>query len=85
MEELYRLIEDKISQSGCPLKIDGKEFYQDVSNEADEKENGSYLFLIKKSEDVVYEGTMDIMDDDFDLHIVKIHFNNEVYEIDFDA
>ena len=51
MEELYRLIEEKIKASGYPGEIDGKEFYGDISAEADEKENGTYHFMIKKDEE----------------------------------
>ena len=40
MNELYQLIEEKIKASGYPGEIDGCEFYNDISDEADEKENG---------------------------------------------
>ena len=42
MDELYALIEEKIRNAGYPGPIDGKEFYQEVSNEADEQEQGQY-------------------------------------------
>ena len=48
MKELYRIIEEKIKNSGYPGEINGEEFYDEVSREADEKENGTYIFLIKK-------------------------------------
>ncbi|MCQ2509997.1 MAG: hypothetical protein MJ116_05995 [Lachnospiraceae bacterium] len=85
MEELYRLIEAKIKASGYPGEIDGMEFYDEVSEEADEQENGTYMFLIKKSETLVYSGCMDIMDQEFDLHYVDIHDGDQVYHVDFDA
>ncbi|MCR4902647.1 MAG: hypothetical protein K6A23_07305 [Butyrivibrio sp.] len=85
MEELYKLIEDKIKASGYPEKIDGNEFYDEVSDQADSKENGSYVFMIKKSDDVYYEGQMDVMDKDFDLHFIDIHDGDKVYHVDFDA
>ncbi|MGN0170863.1 MAG: hypothetical protein ACI39H_08915 [Lachnospiraceae bacterium] len=85
MEELYQLIEEKIKAAGFPGKIDGREFYEDVSAEADEKEEGDYLFLIKKDDLLSYEGCMSILEDQFDLHYVDIHFGNENYHIDFDA
>ena len=35
MEELYQLIEDKIKASGYTGDVDGREFYYEVSAEAD--------------------------------------------------
>ena len=85
MNELYQLIEEKIKNAGYPGEIDGKEFYNDVSAEADRKENGSYIFIIKKTEELYYQGCMEIMDDEFDLHYVDIHVGDKEYHVDFDA
>ena len=85
MKELYRIIEEKIKNSGYPDEINGEEFYDEVSREADEKENGTYIFLIKKNETVFYQGCMEIMDNQFDLHYVDIHDGDKVYHVDFDA
>lgn len=85
MEELYRLIEEKIKNTGYPGAIDGREFYREVSDEADAKEKGTYIFLIKKSDEVFYQGCMEIMDEQFDLHYVDIHDGEKVYHVDFDA
>lgn len=85
MNELYKLIEQKIKASGYPEEIDGHEFYNDVSAEADEKENGAYIFLIKKTDSLMYKGCMTIIDDQFDLHYVDIHDGDAVYHVDFDA
>lgn len=85
MEELYKAIESCIKASGYPGEIDGCEFYNEVSREADEQENGAYMFLIKKENDLVYEGCMDIMDNEFDLHYVNIRQGETVYHVDFDA
>ena len=85
MEELYQLIEEKIKASGYPGEADGREFYQDVSAEADEQEQGEYVFLIKKEEDLFYRGSMTILEDQFDLHYVDIHAGDQVYHVDFDA
>lgn len=85
MEELYKIIEEKIRKSGYPGEIDGEEFYQDVSAEADEHENGAYLFLIKKSETLIYQGCMEILDEQFDLKYVDIHEGDAVWHVDFDA
>lgn len=85
MEELYRMIEEKIKNSGYPDEIDGREFYNEVSDEADSKDNGTYLFIIKKSDTVFYQGCMDILDEQFDLHYVDIHDGEKTYHVDFDA
>lgn len=79
MEELYEIIEEKIKQSGYPKPVDGKEFYNEVSDEAAEKENGTYIFLIKKNDTVFYQGCMEIMDSQFDLHYVDIHDEDTVF------
>lgn len=85
MEELYRMIEETIKNSGYPGEIDGREFYNEVSDEADSKDNGTYLFMIKKSDTVFYQGCMDILDEQFDLHYVDIHDGEKTYHVDFDA
>ena len=85
MNELYKLIEEKIKDAGYPGEIDGREFYNDVSDEADEKENGDYIFLIKKTEELMYRGCMTIIDDQFDLHNVEILEGDNTYHVDFDA
>ena len=85
MEELYQLIEEKIKAAGYPGEMDGEEFYGDVSAEADEKENGMYMFIVKKTEELFYKGCMTIMDEEFDLHYVDIHDGDRVYHVDFDA
>lgn len=85
MEELYQLIEEKIKNAGYPGEIDGSEFYSDVNAEADNQENGTYIFIIKKTEDLFYQGCMEILDDQFDLHYVDIHDGEKVYHVDFDA
>ena len=85
MNELYKLIEGKIKGAGYPGEIDGCEFYNDISDEADEKENGDYIFLIKKTEELLYRGCMTIIDDQFDLHYVDILDGDKTYHVDFDA
>ena len=85
MNELYKLIEEKIKGAGYPGEINGREFYNDISDEADEKENGDYIFLIKKTEELLYRGCMTIIDDQFDLHYVDILDGEKTYHVDFDA
>lgn len=85
MEELYRLIEEKIKAAGCPCDINGRDFYHDVSAEVEDKENGTYVFIIRKSDSVSYHGCMKVMEEEFDLHYVDIHVGEQVYHVDFDA
>ena len=85
MNELYKLIEEKIKAAGYPGKIDGREFYNEVSDEADEKENGDYIFLVKKTETLTYKGHMTNIDDQFDLHYVEIMEGDQTYHVDFDV
>ncbi len=84
MRELYELIEEKIRNAGYPGEIDGSEFYGDISDEVDEQENGTFMFLIKKTETLSYQGCMTIMDDEFDLHYVDICVGEKKYHVDFD-
>lgn len=85
MDELYRLIEEKIKVAGYLGEIDGREFYDDVNAEADSKENGMYIFIVKKTETLYYQGCMEIMEDQFDLHYVDIHDGDKEYHVDFDS
>ena len=84
MEELYQFIEERIKKSGYPGEIDGREFYNDVSEKADDQAEGTYLFIIKKSDELSYQGCMDIFDEQFDLHYVDIRDGEQVYHVDFD-
>ena len=79
------MIEEKIKNAGYPGEIDGREFYNEVSDEADDQEEGSYIFIIKKSDTLFYQGCMEIMKNQFDLHYVDIHDGEKVYHVDFDA
>ena len=85
MNELYELIEARIKEAGYPGHIDGCEFYNDISAEADNQEDGTYLFVVKKSEELSYHGCMTIMEEEFDLHYVDIHEGEASYHVDFDA
>ena len=85
MKELYDLIEAKIKEAGYPNPVDGREFYGDISDEADAQELGTYMFVIKKTDTLSYQGCMTIFEDQFDLHYVDIIDGEEKYHVDFDA
>ena len=84
LSEKVLQIEEKIKSTGYHGEIDGCEFYDDISNEAEDQEKGTYVFIVKKSDTLSYKGCMTIMDDQFDLHYVDIHDGDEVYHVDFD-
>lgn len=85
MEELYKAIEEKIAASGYAEPVNGEELYNEICDEMDQKENGSYLFMIKREGDVYFECKVDIMDENFDLPYMDIHDGDKVYHVDFDA
>lgn len=85
MEELYRFIEEKIKASGYPNKVDGEAFYNEIAQQAWGKEKGSYLFMVKWEDEIWYEGRMDVLRSQFDLHTIDIHVGDTIYHVDFDA
>ncbi len=84
MEELYSFIEEKIKTSGYPRKISGEEVYNDICDQIDGKENGSYILLSKFDEDVVFEYTITIMDEEFNLGLLTMTTPEGVFKADFD-
>ena len=85
MEELYRMIEDKIKQSGYPEQLSGKEVYNDLCDQMEQQENGTYILMSKFRDDVMFEYNITIMEEDFDLHslVIRTVSGNE-YEAIFD-
>ena len=55
MEELYRIIEQKIKDAGYPRAISGEMVYGDICDQIEGKENGSYVLLSKVEDDVIFE------------------------------
>ena len=86
MEELYRIIEEKIRAAGCPVPISGEEFYNDICDETEKMPGeGTYLFAVHKENGIIYEGQVEILEDQFDLHTVDITLGERRYHVDFDA
>ena len=85
MNELYRVIEKKIKASGYPRAISGEAVYDDICDQIEGKENGTYLLLSKFEEDVVFEYHITIQDENFNLGILTMRTPEGVYEVDFDA
>ncbi len=85
MEELYRAIEDKIKAAGFLRPIDGQDVYDDLCEQIDDKEPGSYIMLSKFLDDVVFEYAVTVMEDEFNLSALTITEGEKKYIIDFDA
>lgn len=83
MEELYALIETTIKESGYQKPINGHEIYEEISDEIEGKENGTYLFLSKKSDTLLFEYKIEIYDDTFNLDYLHITDQDTEYHIDF--
>ena len=85
MNELFELIEKKIKASGYPRAIKGEDVYEDICDQIDGKENGSYILFSKFDEDVVFEYHITVMDENFNLGILTMRTPEGVFEADFDA
>ncbi|CEO06253.1 hypothetical protein [Paraclostridium sordellii] len=84
MEEIYRLIEEKIKNAGYNGPIIGEEIYDEICDEIEDKENGSYIFMSKKEDDVLFEYKIDVMDENFNLSYIDIVTPVGKVHIDFD-
>ena len=84
MEELYRMIEDKIYAAGYEGQVSGEEIYDEICDEIEDKEEGSYIFMSKKEYDTIYEYKIDVMEDQFNLSYLDIKVDGKTYHIDFD-
>mgnify|MGYP000156927807 FL=1 len=85
MEELYRMIEETIKATGYNGDIDGQDIYEDICDQIEDKENGTYLLLSKFEEDVIFEYHITIQDDGFNLGLLTIRTPEGIYQTDFDA
>ena len=85
MDELYKAIEAKIKESGYKREISGRDVYNDICDQIDGKENGSYMLLSKFENDVVFEYQITVMDSEFNLGLLTIKAPEGEFKIDFDA
>mgnify|MGYP000033087377 CR=1 FL=1 len=85
MEELYKAIEEKIQSSGYPRPVSGRDVYNDICDQIEGKDNGTYLLLSKFEDDVIFEYNITIMDNQFNLGILTIKAPEGQYSVDFDA
>ena len=85
INKLYKAIEEKIKESGYPKEISGRDVYNDICDQIEDKENGTYLLLSKFEEDVIFEYHITIQDDGFNLGLLTIRTPEGIYQTDFDA
>ena len=84
MEELYRIIEQKIKDAGYPRAISGEMVYGDICDQIEGKENGSYVLLSKFEDDVIFEYHITVMDHEFNLGILTMRLPEGIYAANFD-
>ena len=85
MNEFFKAIEEKIKQSGYARAVSGEKIYDEISDEAEDQEEGSYLFLKKQDDDIVFEYRVDVLAEDINLASLTIYTPEKEYFIDFDA
>lgn len=84
MNELFEVIEKKIKEAGYPRKISGADVYDDICDQIEGKENGSYVLLSKFEDDVIFEYHITIMDHEFNLGILTMRLPEGIYAANFD-
>ena len=57
---------------------------QDICDQIDGKENGSYVLLSKFEDDAIFEYHITVMDQDFNLGILTMRLPEGVFEVNFD-
>ncbi len=83
MNELYEAIQNKIKDSGYTGEVNGYEIYNELCDFIEDKETGTYIFMSKKDDSTVYEYSVTVMEDNFNLNYLTITLNDSTYEIDF--
>ena len=81
---LIRFNREKIKAAGYPREISGQAVYEDICDQIEGKENGSYVLLSKFEDDVIFEYHITIMDSEFNLGVLTMRTPEGVFEADFD-
>lgn len=85
MNEIYEMIEKLIKDSGYQPEISGFDIYNEICDEVDGKENGSYIFMSKHDNGDLFEYTLTVFDDNFNLCSLNISTpEGNQYSINFD-
>lgn len=85
MEEIYEIIEQKIREAGYPRQVSGEQVYEDICDQIEEQEDGTYLLLSKFEEDVVFEYHITIMGEQFNLEQIHIQSPEGEWTVEFDS
>jgi hypothetical protein len=85
MEEIYRIIEEKIKAAGYTHEINGREIYDEICDEIEGKENGAYICMVKKEDNIHFEYHVEIMDNEFNLAGINIVEGDKMTYVDFDS
>ena len=75
---------EKNTEAGYPRSISGEAVYNDICDQIDGKENGSYVLLSKFDDDVIFEYHITVMDDEFNLGVLTMRTPEGVFETNFD-
>lgn len=67
MDELYKAIEKKIKDAGYTREISGERVYEDICDQIEGKEKGTYILFSKFEDDVIFEYHITVMDEEFNL------------------
>lgn len=84
MDELYTMIENRISAGGYSKPVSGIGIYNQISDEIEGKENGTYLFFANQADSVVFEYKVDVMEEQFNLSYLHITDHGQEFHINFD-
>ena len=84
MQEFYDMIEEKLHAAGYLGEVDGYDIYNEICDEIEDKEPGSYIFMSKKTEDMFFEYKVDVMEEEFNLSYIDINENGKVIHVDCD-
>ena len=84
MNKFYKAIEENIKASGYPRVISGRDVYNDICDQIEDKENGTYLVLSKFEDDVTFEYHITIQDEGFNLWVLTMRAPEGVFQTDFD-
>lgn len=84
MEEFFKAIEDRLKATGYTKMVNGSDIYNEISDEIEDKENGTYIFMSHKEDEVIYEYKVDVLDDSFNLVYIRVTDHGTVYQADYD-
>lgn len=84
MEEFFKAIEDRLKAAGYQGAIDGGDIYDEICDEIEDKENGTYIFMSNKGDGTIYEYKVDVLDESFNLVYIRITDSNGVIQADYD-